>query len=532
MKKNALSVSLLSLLLLVGCGGNSDTEKPTETPSTEARPTENVTETPSTEKPTETTGETIDYGTLTFGFHRVREGYTRKINPHFSNPDYADEVLHYESADPETLTIDDDGTMHGLKAGTVKVTVTSEHFPKTSFYAAVASDSKFNSQVQARYNAYSNKDYPVEGRTLFAGDSFFDTQFWSNFYSSYYGSYNTYTMGISATQAEDWYYYATKLLIPFEPENIVFHLGTNDINDAHLSGEATFSNLESIFEEIHAELPETKIYIFGIEPSTSFSGNLDKEKVCNQLTAEYCAANDFMTYLDSPSMFMNAAGNGADGNLLRDGLHPKLENYTIYDNLLKEAGLTMTKLENQPEEKKNHFITLNTDSDFFVTRDEEETSITVDGITSGQNAIPNRVFYSTDYTNMYKGDLMIQGKVRYEKPSSGNHFLEFYFGQNPGDWQTSTNLQFLLWNENAKVFNVDKGVQNVKKDTDYDFTAILLDNKAYMKFNGYWYYKDLGSASGFSFSAESTSGTISSLSVTTDKASISKVVPASPEYTF
>ena len=536
MNKKIILTGLLSLLFVTGCRGNDKPSVNTEAP----KPSETVPDTTVTTEQIVTTEPAVttekkDYGTLSFGMHQVREGYSRKITPRFSDAEVGKtEVLHYTSPDESGLTIDEDGTMHGIKAGSYKVSVTSEHFKPTYFYAHVISDSRFGSTVTGRFNNYVNGDYPEKGRTLFAGDSFFDTQFWSNFYSSYYGNYNTYTMGISATQADDWFYYAEKLIIPFEPENVVFHLGTNDINDAGKSGEDASKLLIQTFEKIHESCPDTKIYIFGIEASTAFPQNLAKELKANELTKAFCEANSYMTYLDSPSLFMNEAGTGADGSMLRDGLHPKLENYALYDNLLKEAGLNMTLLpgKEDPALSKKQFLALNAANDNYVTRGEKDSSLIIDAKKSGQNATPNRLFYSADGKNMYKGDLLIKGKVKYTDVPAGNHFLEMYFGPEPGLWATPNTFQFLLWNERAVVFNGNGGEKPVKADTDYDFTVLLSKTKAYVKFMDEWYSKDLGLKSGFAFSSESMTGHFTSLSVTTDTSKVTAEVPSAVNYTF
>ncbi len=93
-------------------------------------------------------------------------------------------------------------------------------------------------------------------------------------------------------------------------------------------------------------------------------------------------------------------------------------------------------------------------------------------------------------------------------------------------------MQFLLWNEQALVFNVQKGVKSVKADTDYEFTAILSNKKAYVKFQDEWYSKDLGEVSGFSLSAENIIAKFTGLTVTTDSEIITSSLPSTVNYTF
>lgn len=327
MKKSML-IAFVSLLGLTACGGNTPTSAEEE----------------SSTKGTSSTSETIDYGELNIPLQTIREGYEKKISPVFSIPERAEE-LSYTVVD-ETVCVINDGVISGLKEGSTKVMAKSEHFEKT-FYVSVEGDSQFSAKVSSRFNDYSSKldTYAEEGRTIFAGDSFFDTEFWSNFYSTYYGEYNAYTMGISSTTADDWFWYAQKLILPFEPENIVFHIGTNDINDDKLGPVSTSNKIKTLMEEIHGELPNTRIYLFGIEPSITFSSNFQKEVDTNETMKKYSEENSsWLTYLDSPSHFTNEKVTGANGSMLRDGLHPKLENYYIYVDLLKESGLVIPKL--------------------------------------------------------------------------------------------------------------------------------------------------------------------------------------------
>ena len=133
---------------------------------------------------------------------------------------------------------------------------------------------------------------------------------------------------------------------------------------------------------------------------------------------------------------------------------------------------------------------------------------------------------------MYKGDLLIKGKVKYTDAPAGNHFLEMYFGPETGLWDTPNTFQFLLWNERAVVFNSNVGAKPVKADTDYDFTALLSGTKAYVKFMDEWYGKDLGLQSGFAFSSESMTGHFTSLSVTIETSKVTAEVPSAVNYTF
>lgn len=284
--------------------------------------------------------EQEDYGTLSIPLTTLPVGYTTKPSLSFSKPEKA-EKLDYVVYKESVISIEEDGTITSLRQGQTQVQAFSEHFECT-FTVNVIAD-PFSAKVSRRLSTYDTEKYVAEGRTLFAGDSFLDTdEFFTNF-STFYGDKNVFSMGISATTADDWYFYSQKLIIPYAPENVVFHIGTNDINDDKCSANQAYKRLVNLFESIHEVLPSTHIYIMGIEPSISFAQNLDMELETNEKTKKYCEDNaSWMTYLDTPSLFSNEDGT-AKGEMLRDGLHPKLENYHLIVDKIAEK-LTISDL--------------------------------------------------------------------------------------------------------------------------------------------------------------------------------------------
>ena len=103
-----------------------------------------------------------------------------------------------------------------------------------------------------------------------------------------------------------------------------------------------------LLEEIHTRLPETKVYYFAIEPRTyaieggTFSqASFDKINKVNKDMEAYCNVNDYMVYVDATSECYTS-GINVNADFFRDGIHPKIGNYMVYVNLLKEAGLELS----------------------------------------------------------------------------------------------------------------------------------------------------------------------------------------------
>lgn len=334
MKKSILFQSVIMILLfVVGCNGDNSNNNQTT----------NIDE----------------YGEMIVENLTLYVGFPNKPIVTFSNYDYAvsleDIYFDYSNSDANFLEFDGE-YFNALEGGKTIIVTASTDYHETQFtiytknYIDACKD-------EANANFYINRAKQKEnywkingkqtGGTVFIGDSFFDTEFWSDFYTLYEGN-NVYTNGISSSTTTDWEIWAGKLLYPFNPKNIVMHCGTNNLFDDKESADVTIDNTKRLFNTIHYHLPATKIYYFAIEPrrygigtSTFDSSSYYKIKNVNDAMKQYCEENDFMVYLDVTS-HCYISGFTVNTDFFRDGVHPKLENYIIYANALMDAGLDLT----------------------------------------------------------------------------------------------------------------------------------------------------------------------------------------------
>ena len=170
--------------------------------------------------------------------------------------------------------------------------------------------------------------------TIFIGDSFFDRRhFWTDFYSSDYVGKDVFLAGISSTRSNHWQVLKDDVFSVFEdtaPKNIVIHLGTNDIHDGWYSVEKTSNGLRELFTMLHETYPKTKIYYFGITYPAFNTFEYEVTKV-NRIISEWCADKEYIIYIDTPSIITEEMLRG-------DGVHPKLETYSIFMRELEKAG--------------------------------------------------------------------------------------------------------------------------------------------------------------------------------------------------
>lgn len=332
MKKNTIICLFMSAIAMFGCGNNSNSNKES-TPSISS-------------------SEIVDYGTLSFEDMRIYYNYPGVApTPIFSNSNYTGEITY--TINNETAVKYENGVFVALKPNfRVLVTATTPYHKAT--FKIQTLEMAYEDQVKAHENKWVADGSP-EGSTLFVGDSFFDTYFWSDFYSTY-GKYNTRTHGIGGTTTTDWEVFASRLIYPVNPKNIVMHCGTNNLFDDLKTAEVTIEETTRLLDTLHEKYPETKFYYFGIEPRTgairglNFADSIQRIHDTNAGIIEYCNKNtSWLTYLDSPSLCYYEDGS-VKADFFRDGCHPTLESYSHYVRLLEEAGLEMDINENLTRE--------------------------------------------------------------------------------------------------------------------------------------------------------------------------------------
>lgn len=284
--------------------------------------------------------EPIDYGTLTIADVFAWTGYSESpIIARFSNEEYA-EPLTYEY-DAEGIYVDPEtNAVTALKAGRYEVVAKSEHF--SAEFVVRAEDVDTNSVK------YSAKDFAGfaddrlakwkqsgnAGRTtLFIGDSFFDTAFWSDFYTSSYAGKDALCLGISATTTYDWEEWITGWLAATAPKNIVMHIGTNNVYDDGDNIFGAVSAYQRMFLLMHEVFPDTHIYWFGVSQRSYDAEKIGYVSEINARMSEWCDGLDFITYIDTPAELTK--------DMLRDGVHPKAEYYCVFVDALEKTGIVI-----------------------------------------------------------------------------------------------------------------------------------------------------------------------------------------------
>lgn len=206
----------------------------------------------------------------------------------------------------------------------------STHFSASGMSEQIMGITRYAEKIADRKQQWEEK--ATDGKTtLFIGDSFFDTDFWTNFYKRYYTGKDALLLGIGGTTTYDWETWATEWLRDIQPKNIVMHMGTNNIYDDGDDVQATVSALQNMFSVIHENVPDTPIYWFGISYRSYNDAKIAKAREINTQMKTWCDNQDYITYIDTPDTLTK--------DMLSDGTHPAVESYYVFADALKATNI-------------------------------------------------------------------------------------------------------------------------------------------------------------------------------------------------
>lgn len=146
----------------------------------------------------------------------------------------------------------------------------------------------------------------------------------------------TYNHGIGGTTVHQWRDSLNQRLVyPYSPKIVVYYVGVNNIINSHDSAEETSNALIQMFDDVHAHLPDTKVYYVLINDLPNYLVYKDEMHKVNDAAIEYASNHDFLTPLDAGRLLLKDNGLPNVAYFLTDGLHMSLAGYALWGNYIK-----------------------------------------------------------------------------------------------------------------------------------------------------------------------------------------------------
>ena len=154
----------------------------------------------------------------------------------------------------------------------------------------------------------------------------------------------TANVGIGGTTVEQWSEkLAKRLIYPYDPRAVILYVGINNIINSKKSGQETGNALITLFNDIHAHLPNAQIYFILINKVPGYTTYYDDIDIANGTVLSYAGAKDYMTLIDAGRGLIKQSGKTNSAYFLTDGLHMSLCGYVIWGKAVKDAFIEKEK---------------------------------------------------------------------------------------------------------------------------------------------------------------------------------------------
>ena len=189
----------------------------------------------------------------------------------------------------------------------------------------------FEKEILA-FEASDKTNPPPKHAVLFTGSS--SIRMWKTLAKDL-PDYRVINRGFGGSQISDCNYFADRIVLPYQPDVIVFYAGGNDIN-AKKSPETVFNDFKEFVAKVRVKLPATKIAYISIAGNPARWAQIDRVREANQLVRAYTRTVPGLSYIDTTSAMLGADGLPRPEIFVADKLHMNTNGYAIWTRVIGE----------------------------------------------------------------------------------------------------------------------------------------------------------------------------------------------------
>ena len=196
----------------------------------------------------------------------------------------------------------------------------------------VAQDlNRFQNEVDAILARDFTAD-PEKPLVIFAGSSSF--RLWKDVHQDF-PKVQALNHGFGGSTMKELFHYADELIIRYHPDKVFIYEGDNDLAMNQPLDEIMDATTKLV-DLIHAQLPETKIYLLAAKPSVARWNLKEGYLELNQAFKDLARKNRKVWFVDIWNPMLGLNGKPIPGLFVEDQLHMNARGYEIWRKALKK----------------------------------------------------------------------------------------------------------------------------------------------------------------------------------------------------
>jgi lysophospholipase L1-like esterase len=180
-------------------------------------------------------------------------------------------------------------------------------------------------QDMRRFEAADALSPPPRGAVLFIGSS--SIRFWETLAQDF-PHLPVINRGFGGSELRDSTWYASRIIVPYAPRQILLYAGDNDLNAGRTPAQLR-DDFRAFVQRVRRDLPDTRIAYISTKPSPSRAGLLPAQQEANALVQAE-AKRLGVDYIDIFTPMLDATGQPDETLFIEDRLHMNAAGYAIW----------------------------------------------------------------------------------------------------------------------------------------------------------------------------------------------------------
>ncbi|AUD01290.1 GDSL-type esterase/lipase family protein [Spirosoma pollinicola] len=194
----------------------------------------------------------------------------------------------------------------------------------------VSTDRPFEADIRA-FEQADKASPPPQNAIVFTGSS--SIRYWDNL-STYFPNKNLIQRGFGGSELSQVLLYADRIIVPYQPKQVVIYAGENDIATGKQTGQQTYERLVALFEHVRQKLPNALFTFISIKPSPSRRQYFRENDTANQLIKDYLAKQENTQFVDIRPAMLGNNGQPVPALFKPDSLHMLPAGYARWATVL------------------------------------------------------------------------------------------------------------------------------------------------------------------------------------------------------